>query len=672
MPYVIPNVEEFYPGTYTAAPSSEYGEFFTGYRMPFGKIGSPTSIQTANQIKEVSDRLSEGTKLVELQPIQSEIFETIPKQQFAEVNQLMKLTGAKASMHAPMIDPAGFTERGGWNEYTRQESERHMMAAVEKAHLLDEKGSVPVVFHASIGIPDREWLGEKDSLTGKNKESMLYFVNRETGEWGPIKREVVASPIPFYKRDEYGKLEYGPDGHPIPDPRAVPKYETDSEGRIKHGKDGKPILSGYEVDPMLRLEEYNQRQATAPLSSIEYNKSIIEKNVGAYGQVATVLHRQKQLGEELTPEENERLQDAQMELGTVKNLLEDYDLDLRQHFHKAYTFSDKRGQEILREEMKKYEQNLRRIDELRKIDGKVMKEEEIIQRAPDQFAKIVDERSKAERVLIEGMRKVKPNIFVPTEEFALEKAKKTIGNVAFQAYKQFGEKAPILCIENFFPNTVFSRGESLKKLIAESQKSFVERAKQEGMNEDTARAMASKLIGATWDLGHINLIRKHGFGIEDGKFKPDKFAKAMAEESKAIAPFVKHVHLTDNFGYNDTHLPPGMGEVPFKEVLRELEKAGYSGRNIVEAGGFVAQKFGSPSSYVLEAFGSPIYGAAAAPYWNQAKMTYGFPQGYFSGYGTMLPDQHFNTYGSGFSSLPQELGGQMPGKGQRFSGAPME
>jgi sugar phosphate isomerase/epimerase len=497
-------------------------------------------------------------------------------------------------------------------------------------------------------------------------------VNKETGEWGPIKREVVASPIPFYQRDEFGKLKYDKEGHPIPDKRAVPQYEKDMNGNLKYGKDGKPILKGYEVDPRLRLDEYNQRQATAPLSSIEYNKSIIEKNVEAFSRQAVALHRQQQLGEELSPEEHEVLTEAKLELNTVKNLLEDYDLDLRQQFHKAYTFSNDKSKEILRKEMINYEKTLRDIDELRKVNGKVVNEETLIDKAPDQFARLVKKRSDAERVLIEGMRKVKPDVFVPTEEFALEKSRETIGNVAFQAFRQFGEKAPVLCIENFFPNTVFSRGDSLKKLITESRKVFVDRAKKEGMNEETAKSMANKLIGATWDLGHINLIRKHGFGIEEGKFKPEKFAKAMATEAKAIAPFVKHVHLTDNFGYNDTHLPPGMGEVPFKEVLRELEKAGYSGRNIVEAGGFVAQKFGSPSSYVLEAFGSPIYGAAAAPYWNQMRMTYGFPQGYYSGYGTMLPEQHFSIYGSGFASLPQELGGQIPGKGQRFSGAPME
>jgi hypothetical protein len=61
-----------------------------------------------------------------------------------------------------------------------------------------------------------------------------------------------------------------------------------------------------------------------------------------------------------------------------------------------------------------------------------------------------------------------------------------------------------------------------------------------------------------------------------------------------------------------------------------------------------------------------------APYWNQAA---GLQEGYFSGYGQMLPEGHYKTWGSGFSmaSLPMELGGQMPGAGgSRMSGRPME
>ena len=105
------------------------------------------------------------------------------------------------------------------------------------------------------------------------------------------------------------------------------------------------------------------------------------------------------------------------------------------------------------------------------------------------------------------------------------------------------------------------------------------------------------------------------------------------------------------------------------KILEELEKAGAldDARLINEAGGFVQHFKTSPHPYALEAFGSPVYSMKMAPYWNQASNTMG---NYFAGYGTMLPDQHFSMYGSGFSSLPTELGGQVQQKSSRFAGTP--
>ena len=661
MAYKLPNVESFYTGTYTTEPGESYGDFFTGYRLEFNKIGSPTSPQTANQISEVTARLSEGTKVIELQPLQGETFDTIPRQQFTEVRQLMKITGAEPTLHAPLIDPAGFT-REGWNEYSRQHAEREIMNAISRAHELDPKGNIPVTIHASGGVPSYDPMpGTDPSNNGPiPKKSVLYVVDRDSGQLGPIKRENIASPIPLYKRDEKGNLYHDENGNMVPDPRAKP---------IKNEK-GEII---YEVTPEFQLEEANRRQWMGELSNLEYNQSIIERNVEHFLGKAKFYYLKEQLSKELTEREKNEFMESKKELRTVGNLLNDYDLKLRNLFSEAQRFGDPKTTEVLKEARETYTKQVQELENLRQVNGKFLDFNQIAEKDPGAFAKIIEKKGIIEREMINKLRQVEVKKLIPTEEFALEKTKDTISNAAMMAYKKFGEKAPIISLENFFPNTAFSRADSMKKLVEESRKAFVEKAKKQGYNEGDAKHIAEKLIGVTWDTGHINLIRKYGFGDdESGHFDSKKFGKFMAEETRKIAPFVKHVHLADNFGYNETHLPPGMGEVPFKEILRELEKAGYSGKNIVEAGNFVAQKMGLPTPYVLEAFGSPLYGAQASPYWNQMKMTTGYPGAYFGGYGMMLPDQHFSTYGSGFATLPQELGGQIPGKGQRFSGAPME
>jgi hypothetical protein len=150
--------------------------------------------------------------------------------------------------------------------------------------------------------------------------------------------------------------------------------------------------------------------------------------------------------------------------------------------------------------------------------------------------------------------------------------------------------------------------------------------------------------------------------------------KELAEETKKIAPYLKHIHLSDNFGMEHTELPMGMGNVPMKEHLAVLQtKLGSEYLNkvkkIVETGGSWFRDFKvTPFNQTLQAFGSPIYSMQMGPYWNQAAQSSG---GYSSGYGNMLPQQHFSTYGSGFSNMPVELGGQMAGR-NRLSGNPME
>jgi len=60
----------------------------------------------------------------------------------------------------------------------------------------------------------------------------------------------------------------------------------------------------------------------------------------------------------------------------------------------------------------------------------------------------------------------------------------------------------------------------------------------------------------------------------------------------------------------------------------------------------------------------------AQPTWAQARGTYG---NYIAGPYAVFPEQHFGMfYGSGMSGLPSELGGQIPGKQSRLSGAPTD
>ncbi|MBW1946273.1 MAG: sugar phosphate isomerase/epimerase, partial [Deltaproteobacteria bacterium] len=45
---------------------------------------------------------------------------------------------------------------------------------------------------------------------------------------------------------------------------------------------------------------------------------------------------------------------------------------------------------------------------------------------------------------------------------------------------------------------------------------------------------------------------------------------------------IEHVHLSENTGKADQHLPLGVGTVPLEGIVRELKRTGYGGRFTVE------------------------------------------------------------------------------------------
>ena len=244
-----------------------------------------------------------------------------------------------------------------------------------------------------------------------------------------------------------------------------------------------------------------------------------------------------------------------------------------------------------------------------------------------------------------------PELYRPVDDVAAEKAAETFANVAMHGYNKYtkkGKNAPLITVENVYPEWTLSRADSLKKMIVDSKKQFVDKlVKKENIDKDRAKKIAEKAMGVTWDVGHINMLRKYGYTKED-----------IAKEAKKIAKHVKHLHLTDNFGYADTHLALGMGNVPIKEQVEAIEKAGFEGRSIVEGGGMFQHFKTGPIPNTVEGLNSPFYSYDQGPSWTDVRDIY---SSYLFGYGDILPEQHFKTQGAGFSMLPKELGGQTGG-----------
>jgi len=273
-----------------------------------------------------------------------------------------------------------------------------------------------------------------------------------------------------------------------------------------------------------------------------------------------------------------------------------------------------------------------------------------------------------------------PELWEPVGEFSIEKTAKTVSNALEKMYSQLKkegkqDQTPFIALENFFVNAPMSTAEDLRKAVEKSREMLAKRlVEKDNLSDDDAKNTAEKLVGATWDVGHINNLRKAGFEGEELK-------KKVLQQTKEIADVTKHVHITDNFGFHDSHLPPGMGNVPISQIMEELEKKwselresgkiSQEPRAIAEAGGFVGEIGQDPNLAILEYFGSPFYKVGASPYfWGPG--TSGIAHTYTPYFESFVefPQQHFNMYGSSFTTLPKSLGGQVGGEASRFSGTP--
>jgi sugar phosphate isomerase/epimerase len=596
--YVMTNYHNFYPGAdYGLDPKKDDSHIDLDYKFPASHFALPTDPRTANQLKAVSDKLRTGAKTIEVSGITPQVLESIPEQHLKEINRLNKLAGAELTFHGPLLEPTGLTNEG-WSEASRNQVEKQMWSSIERGQKMDPEGNLIITFHSSNGLPDPETITKDE--TGKIETKSLVVINERTGNITNIKK---------------------------------------AKGDFLSGKPN--------ADVYQHLKNINAEQWRGNLSNISItNHRIFEalNSIKKLGEGAAEFLKKEAAGEQIiNPElESEGINSKEFSsnLDYAKIIMRDSYSQFKEAFNQAYETASDKEKRKLADFKEKHSAEIENYN-VNKIDNVIKLNE------------TVSEGVK----LLDGI--VTPESFKPLKEFAIDKASDTFSNLALQSFKKFKENAPIISIENPPAGSGLSSGDDLKELVKESRKKFVKSAVKSGMSESQAEKQAEKLIGVTWDVGHINMIRKYGFDKND-----------LIKQTEKIAPFIKHIHLSDNFGLDHTELPMGMGNVPTKELLNILQKRNKKLKKVVETGTWFEPFQTTPFRETLQAFGSSLGGETmAGTYWNSAPSP--GSGGYFSGYGTMLPEQHFDTYGAGFSNLPTELGGQIAGK-SRFSGAPIE
>ncbi len=596
--------ESIYPGALYTTPSPSYYTPPSAYSTSAGNLGMALDARTANQLGDLNQKLNPGQKFAEIQGISGQTMESIPEQHLDEMKRLSELNGVGLSLHGPLVNASGIEQQGGYTEENRLGAENQIKSAVLRSHKLDPKGNINVTFHSSANLPAFQPHIIED---GKRVDQGVMIIDESTGQITQIKdesrylpeqEEFTGKQLPFDARREIEKRNKDNWLQQISRINQTSEFGQSAIDRASSGSDMnyKQIL---DIDPEKLVDEKRKAHIKNVQGQIDYGHTYMKE---AYRGVRDVF-------------------DKAWEAADREGRTED--------LKKLKEFADLATKNI----SKDFENKPENIDRLRSVVEKGLRTISSIESTPQTFSTLND--------------------------FAIKKSAETYANVAQEAYKKFGKTAPIISIENPPGGEALSTGKELKALIVASRDQLSKNLQDNGMSSGKAKNVAKQMIGATWDVGHINMMRKKGYSEKD-----------VIKETKEIAPFVKHVHLSDNFGLDHTELPMGMGNVPLKPMIDEIKKQGFKGKEIIEAGNwwqfFSTQGGGNPFLPSLEGLNSPIYAMSEGPGWANTS----YMGAYFSGHGPVNTPIHHQTYGTGFQNMPVELGGEIAGDRGRFAGSP--
>ncbi len=195
------------------------------------------------------------------------------------------------------------------------------------------------------------------------------------------------------------------------------------------------------------------------------------------------------------------------------------------------------------------------------------------------------------------------------KKYAVERATDSYAETGLYAMQQSGdkEKPLFVTLENVSPEQYGGHPSELKEIVLKSREKMADRLHGMGYSESEAKKLAEKHIKATLDTGHLNTWRKYYQG-SDKEFRNWLLQQV---EDLGKSGIIGNIHLSDNFGYHDSHLAPGQGITPVKEIVKILKKHGYKEALTVEPGADATTDLSAFHGLMKtwRYFGSPIYGA---------------------------------------------------------------
>ena len=645
-----------YSEQYYGSMDPQYSQAMSNAVFKNYYFGAPTDTTKALQIPSITKLATSGIMNAEIGVIDPSHWEAMPKAQFETIRQMAKLQmgeHAKLNVHAPISpDPTGFREQK-YSKENREYAVNFFKDIIDKAAIMQIDNNVPVGvnIHASGHDAPPAQFYKWDEKENKLVEQEKYVIDPDSGQVTVAKAETV----------------YYPTGPQV--------YTTDRRlGVVNHSQWLNKVQETSAMQAELMKSDDRLKAALwhDPLAQKIIQQQPEEKREALLMAIAETVKASEEERDKFSPQ----VQDWANHIGAVRTSFDSMITNTFDHaikVLKAYVETTDETNEKEKELYKKYKEQYDKFKNLYEHYEKQIAEAEKKHDGRAYMEAQKEAHDNAWRLI----QHEETPFFIPVEKWSELQAAQSFSEAAMYSYGKYdakGKKGPNILVENPMPWLAMGRGEDLARGIKKSREMFAEKLmKEHKLSKEKADAIAEEKIGATWDIAHSNILRR--FGIPPTGTTQEAWEKHFKKETGEIKKDIKHIHLSDNFGFSDMHMAPGMGNVPIKEFMKEMADEGRLKEvtTILESAG-VAVHLGIPPSHpeAMRYFGMPLYGWQTDPNWGEAGKNYFFGSGgVASGYGKILPDIHYTEYGSGFSQLPTALGGVRESERGKFAGTPM-
>lgn len=603
----------------TGRHSEEIKEIDTAFEIGVDEWGTTTNPRE-HQTEALKSRIFHGANRVEMTFFgaqkgnkEAATPETFGARERRDMRELAEINNIQTTTHAT-VNVQGLSglnmQQGMFSDDQRKRSIEEIKKAIHFAAEATTGGAI--VFHTGEApryMHGRKWNGDKDVEFEMYPEE---DIRKVTYLADPLSKRLVAQisgvdkiAMPIFKTDGKGNIEYLKDekGNEVFDEQLkrvdrlhqgrVPLYETDSNGDIK------TQMITFQEFERKKLEEYKKKHP-------EWNHTKVEEEVAK-----DFFHQQKfvdvmyslNFGIRSEREYNELIEQRQKIMDSLrfyKELQEKVPKEEWWKFKKQgyqrnlFTPPDEEDPvEYLAKNLKENERAIAYTKELA-LHGR--------RTALEQLDQV--ERSKlADQFAIGQSAQSMGDLGVYTWEMN-ERAKKK------QGISNFNLKNDLyLAPENLFPEMYGAHPEELKTLVLKGREEMAKQLQSRyHMNKEKANELAKKHIKATFDIGHINVWRKY-FKSKEGESleeRDKRFDGWVLKKTKELLDqgIIGHIHVSDNFGFDDEHLTAGDGNAPIKQFIAQAKKMGFS-EFIIESGSFNPMT-SMPDTWMH--FDSPVYG----------------------------------------------------------------